>query len=48
MKKKRLVLEVTEDFHREIKSEAAFRGITIRKYILQAIFDRMKHDKIRQ
>lgn len=45
MKTKRLTIEIPEDLHKEIKVEAAFRNITIRKYVLQAVLERMKQDK---
>lgn len=45
MKIKRLVIEISEELHKEIKTEAAFRNITIRKYVLQAVLERMKQDK---
>lgn len=42
---KRLVVEITPELHGEIKSMAAWRGTTYRKYIIQAVLERLKRDK---
>jgi hypothetical protein len=43
--KKRLVVEMEQDLHHEIKKQALFRNITVRKYIIQAVIERMKRDE---
>ena len=40
-----LVIEIPKDLHRIIKTQALFRNITIRKYIIQAVIERMKRDE---
>jgi hypothetical protein len=45
IEKKKLIIEVSKDLHYEIKQQALWRNITIRKYILEAIMDRMKKDE---
>jgi hypothetical protein len=40
-----LYIEMPEDLHREIKAQALWRNITTRKYVLEAIIDRMKRDE---
>lgn len=40
-----LVIEIPKDLHYEIKKQALYRGITIRKYIIQAVIERMKRDE---
>jgi hypothetical protein len=40
-----LVVEIPKDLHRIIKEQALFRNITIRKYIIQAVIERMKRDE---
>ena len=42
---KRLILDIPKELHHEIKSQAAWRNITIRRYVLQALLWRMEHDK---
>ena len=39
-----LYIVVTKDLHHEIKTQASWRNITIKKYIIQAIVERMKRD----
>lgn len=45
MKKKRLVIEVNEDFHKRIKAIAALRNITIRKWVVRAILQALKNEE---
>lgn len=45
---KRLLLEVPEEIHKEVKSRAIFINISMRKWILQAILEKMaKEDQYR-
>ena len=43
-KQKRLVVDLNKDLHVIIKSKAAFRNITIKKWILIAIAERIKQE----
>jgi hypothetical protein len=38
---KRLLLCVGRDLHAEVKSRAALRNVTIQKYLLQALLEKM-------
>ena len=40
-----LILEIPKDLHLEIKAQALWRNITLRKYVIQAILERMKRDE---
>ena len=42
MKKKRLVIEVNEEFHAKVKAQALKRNITIRKWVVRAILQALK------
>jgi len=42
---KTLILNIPAELHHEIKAEAAWRNITIRRYVLQALLQKMKRDK---
>jgi len=42
---KRLSIDIPPDIHREIKYQAAFQCITMRKYILRAVLEKIKKDK---
>jgi len=42
---KRLVMEIPEGIHKEIKVQAVWKNITMRKYILQAVMEKIAHDK---
>lgn len=44
-KPKRLILDIPEEFHAEIKSRAALRGQTIRAWILQAIMQQIRNEQ---
>jgi predicted HicB family RNase H-like nuclease len=44
-KEKRLVLEMPEVLHNEIKSRAAFRGQSIKEWVLMAIMDQIRKEK---
>ena len=41
----RLVADIPQSIHQEIKSRSAWYNISMRKYILQAIMERIKRDK---
>jgi len=43
--KKRLVVELTQQEHKEIKMRATFRNITIKDWVKLAIFDRIKSEQ---
>jgi predicted DNA binding CopG/RHH family protein len=42
---KRIIIEVSSEDHKEIKRRATNRGITIRKWVLDAIADKIKKEK---
>lgn len=42
---RRLNIQVPRTMHGEIKSHAALRGITIKKYVMRAIIERMKRER---
>ena len=42
---KRLLINVTEEFHNEIKRRALFRGQTISNWVTMAISERIKQEK---
>lgn len=44
-KRKRLIIDVTQLFHKEIKMRATFRGITISDWVLLAIKDRIAEER---
>jgi hypothetical protein len=41
----RLVVELPADLHHKIKTEALFRHTTMKKYVIEAILERIKRDK---
>jgi predicted HicB family RNase H-like nuclease len=41
---KRLVLNIPEQLHQEIKQRALDRNITLRKYVLQALMTRIQNE----
>ena len=43
-KMKRLLLDVTEKFHREIKAKAVISGISLKKYMTIALLEKIKRD----
>ena len=45
MKKSFFVVEVEPDLHKAIKIQAVERGITMRKWILRAIIEKIKAEK---
>jgi len=45
LKKKRLIVEVDEEFHAKIKTKAQSRNITIRKWIVRAILQALKQEE---
>jgi predicted HicB family RNase H-like nuclease len=42
---KRLILDIHEDAHQEIKSKALERKLTIKQYVMQAIQERMTKEE---
>lgn len=44
--KKRLVIDVDEDFHKKIKIRATERNITIRKWVVRAITQALKREEL--
>lgn len=44
-KPKRILLDNTPEFHAEIKSRAAARGVTIKAYVIRAIIEQIKRDQ---
>lgn len=42
---KRLIIEVDEVFHQEIKLKALLRNQTIRKFVLDSVMIRIQHEK---
>jgi hypothetical protein len=44
-KRKRIIIDAPEEFHMELKSYAARRGITIKAYVTGAILEQIKRDK---
>jgi len=44
VKKKTLILETTALLHSQIKQRAAVRNISIKKWVLQAIIEKMKQE----
>lgn len=45
-KLRRITAVVPEDFHSLIKSTAAKRGMTIRQYLLQALWEKLKAEDV--
>jgi len=44
-RKKRLIVEVDEEFHAKVKAKALERNITIRKWIVRAILQALKQEE---
>ena len=42
---KRIVIEVSNEFHKEIKRRALDRNISIKKYFMRAILELIKKEK---
>ena len=42
---KRIVIEVSDEFHKEIKKRAIDRNISIKKYFMRAILELIKREK---
>lgn len=40
--KKRLVIEVSDRFHADIKKRAAFANVTMKSYMLQVLIDHLR------
>lgn len=47
-KRKRIIIDVLPEIHYEIKSRAAFRGLSIKAYVTGAILEQMKKDLDKQ
>lgn len=45
-KVKRLIVDLPEGMHNDIKGRAAQKNMTIKKYVLQALFEQMKKERI--
>lgn len=45
MKTKRLVADISIELHNDIKTQASYRGVTIHRYIMEAILERLLKDK---
>lgn len=45
LKIKQLMIHIPVDLHAEIKSRAALRNITIKKWVLRAIMEQIKKEK---
>jgi predicted HicB family RNase H-like nuclease len=43
--KKRLVAEIPPEIHKEIKIQAAFGNMTMRKWVIRAIIEKIQRDK---
>jgi hypothetical protein len=43
---KRLTLEVPTELHQKIKYEAIFINVTIRKYVMRAILEKIQRDNV--
>lgn len=48
LKQKRIVAEVPEVLHQEIKVQASYLNITMRNYIVRALLERIRKDKVFQ
>jgi hypothetical protein len=42
---KKLTIDIPEEWYRKIKMMALIRAITMRKYVLQAVMDRVKKEE---
>jgi len=40
----RLVIDIPSVIHQEVKKMAAFQGITIRRYVCQAVVEKLRND----
>lgn len=45
IKKKRLVADIPLELHNEVKKQAMFINITLRKWIVRAIIEKIQRDK---
>ena len=41
---KRLLLNVSDELHKEVKSRAVYKNISMKKWILQAILEKIKKE----
>jgi hypothetical protein len=46
MKKKRIIIEVNEDYHAKVKIRAIERNITMRKWVVRAIDLALKREEL--
>ena len=44
-KKKKLTIDIHPEHHQRLKIRAAYRNMTIRKYVLQAIMERVLREE---
>ena len=45
LNRKQLLINMTDEFHKEIKIRAAHRNISMTRWVLQAIRDRIKKEQ---
>lgn len=41
---KRMIIQISEEFHAEIKKRAKDRGVTLTRYVHKALWDQVKRD----
>jgi hypothetical protein len=41
----RMVIDLSVELHHKVKTEALFRNITMKRYVIEAILERIKRDK---
>lgn len=44
-KKKRLLIDVSQELHKEVKARAVFRGLSIRQWVEMAIKERIREER---
>lgn len=42
---KRLIADIPEDLHNQVKAQAAFKNMSLTRYIMQALFEKLAKDK---
>ena len=45
-KRQRLIIDINEDLHAEIKARAAFRHMSMTSYVLQTLIARMRQEQL--
>lgn len=43
---KKLIVEITEELHKEIKTRALNRNITMKIFTIQALLEKIAHEKV--